>query len=266
MRVTINVICFIFLLLSTSHVLANNPNIESILKKIDVRHSEWISIRANLTIYFSSKNDVKASCNGKLLYNRLDEKILLKCSDVKDQLVFVFKAADSEFDLYIPEKKTIFKSTIFDLENSPEIESHLKPLDLYRALKPMTFDPKRTDIEKKHSSLGETLYVYGKNLEKRYLSRSLIVTEKGEVLEEIYYSFNEIPITKIERFAFEKIFAEEANSKISFFFPKKIKVQSIPENKTSVFIFEKVTPLFSFKKEDWEFTPSSDTKTVVLKS
>ncbi|MDD5226273.1 MAG: hypothetical protein PHV97_03690, partial [Candidatus Omnitrophica bacterium] len=125
--------------------------LEGILQKIESRHYRWIAIRADVLLFFAKAGDPNAMCGGELLYQRLDERMFLTCVDARQELMFVFRTLDRRFDLYLPAQNTVYHGSIFDLEDSPDIESHLKARDLYRALKPMAVDPRRAKVERTNS-------------------------------------------------------------------------------------------------------------------
>jgi hypothetical protein len=125
---------------------APGAELEGILQKIESRHYRWIAIRADVLLFFAKAGDPNAMCGGELLYQRLDERMLLTCVDARQELIFVFRTFDRRFDLYLPAQNTVYHGSIFDLEDSPDIESHLKARDLYRALKPMAVDPRRARV------------------------------------------------------------------------------------------------------------------------
>ena len=110
--------------------------IENIVKQIEARRASWIAFKAKVMLHFYQEEEEKASCFGRLLYDRLEEKVVLSCVDNRNKLLFTFKTSDRDFELYLPAMKNVYEGNIFSLSDSPEINSHLKPLDLYRALKP----------------------------------------------------------------------------------------------------------------------------------
>ncbi len=108
----------------------------SLLRLLHNRRGNWIALNGDLSLEFLTPQGKKVTCRAELVYQRLDEKILLKGFNEKNEPLFIFKTSDRNFELYLPLISEFYHGSIFDLEDSPEIQSHLKALDLYRALKP----------------------------------------------------------------------------------------------------------------------------------
>jgi hypothetical protein len=218
-----------------------NVELEGILRKIESRHYRWIAIRADVLLFFAKAGDPNAMCGGELLYQRLDERMFLTCVDARQELIFVFRTFDRRFDLYLPSQNTVYHGSIFDLEDSPDIESHLKARDLYRALKPMAVDSRRAKIERTNSAIT-SLDVYGRNENEGALVRKLYLTPEGDVRGELFYNAEERPVTEIQRYDFRKV-PGHAGSYDSIIFPKKITILSPETKKGSAIFFSEVTAL-----------------------
>jgi hypothetical protein len=235
---------FIFLLGSVplfSAETAPAAELEGILQKIESRHSRWIAIRAEVLLFFAKESDSNAMCGGELLYQRLDERMFLACVDTRQELMFVFRTLDRRFDLYLPAQKTVYHGSIFDLEDSPDIESHLKARDLYRALKPLAVDPRRTKVER-NNSLVTSLDVYGRGNREKELERKLYLTPEGDVRGELFYDARQRPVTEIQRYDFRE-FRGQSGSYDSIIFPKKVTITSPETKKGSAIFFTRVTAL-----------------------
>jgi hypothetical protein len=220
---------------------APNAELEGILRKIESRHYRWIAIRADVFLFFAKGGDPNAMCDGELLYQRLDECMLLTCVDAQQELIFIFRTFDRRFDLYLPAQNTVYHGSIFDLEDSPDIESHLKARDLYRALKPMAVDVRRAKIERTNSAIT-SLDVYGRNDHEGALVRKLYLTPEGDVRGELFYNTAGRPVTEIQRYDFLEI-RGRAGSYDSVIFPKKITILSPETKKGSAIFFSQVTAL-----------------------
>lgn len=236
-------IAFFFLLaLSAPSVLraetAPNEELEKILQKIEARHYRWIAIRADVLLFFAKAGDPSAMCAGELLYQRLDERMFLTCADAQQELLFVFRAFDRRFDLYLPGQNTVYHGSIFDMEDSPDIESHLKARDLYRALKPTAVDPRRTRIERTNSAIT-SLEVYGRNDSEDQRVRKLYLTPEGDVRGELFYDPKGQPVTEIQRYDFREL-RGRAGLYASVIFPKKITIMSPGTRKGSAIFFTRV--------------------------
>jgi hypothetical protein len=208
------------LLLVPALLFAQNPpvpDIASLIQRIEARRGTWIGMRADVALEFTAAKDRKAECKGKLLYHRLDERILLSCFDEKDQPVFYFKTDDSTFQLYLIAHKTLYQGSIFDLEASPQIQSHLRALDLYRSLKPGILTPAETSL--KSGMEKNTVLVISRNGKK---VRELEVTAEGDALEESYFDGEEKLSSKIERGEWDEI----KGTKPQAVFPRRILISS----------------------------------------
>lgn len=241
--------------------------LSEIIRKIESRRGGWIALKANLSLHFLTSDHRTASCRGELVYQRLEEKILLKGFNAKNDLLFVFKTADRQFELYLPARKTIYRGNIFELEDSPEIESHLKPLDLYRALKPMAIPFEGTSIENR-SGGTVSLTVKGERSGRPYPARRVVATEEGETQVETYYSFEEKPVLTIRRAEFKRVRSYEGKGGDKVFFPRRIKIENLgirepgPEQgrNETVLLFEETHFLDSVPDGEWYFPVEKGTR------
>lgn len=251
------------LLFSSVAAAAPDPKaLDVILQKIESRHYRWVAIRAEVLLFLAASENSHAMCAGELLYQRLDERMLLPCIDSQKNLVFVFRTLDNRFDLYLPEQNTIYHGSIFDMEDSPDIESHLKPRDLYRALKPLAFDPVRTEIER-NDAVRVLLNVYNEKRGKKSLARKLYLAPSGDVLGEVYYGPEGQPLTQIQRYDFREIPAE-VSTYHSIIFPKKITILSPATKKGSALFFANVKALDSVDPLEFILRVPPGTKEVFL--
>ncbi|MFA7255081.1 MAG: hypothetical protein WC133_03155 [Candidatus Omnitrophota bacterium] len=241
---------------------APNVELEGILQKIESRHYRWIAIRADVLLFFAKEGNPNAMCGGELLYQRLDERMLLTCVDARHEVMFVFRTLDRRFDLYLPAQNTVYHGSIFDLEDSPDIESHLKARDLYRALKPMAVDARRTKVERTNSAIT-SLDVYGRNKDSGTLMRKLYLTPEGDVRGELFYDSTGRPVTEIQRYDFQKLKAR-VGAYDSIIFPKKITITSPETKKGSAIFFTKVAALDSVDPLDFILRIPPGTKEIFL--
>jgi len=239
-----------------------HPELEGILQKIESRHYRWIGLRADVLLFFAKTGGTNAMCGGELLYQRLDERMFLTCVDAQQQLLFVFRTFDRRFDLYFTSQNTVYHGSIFDMEDSPDIESHLKPRDLYRALKPMAVDPRRAKVERTNDAMT-SLDVYGRNEDEGKLVRKLYLTPEGDVRGELFYDSKERPTTEIQRYDFQEI-KGRAGSYDSIIFPKKITITSPETKKGSALFFTRVKALDAVDPLEFMLRFPSRTKEVFL--
>lgn len=267
-RVLILFITLASIMLFSSPIFAQEnfsqkSEIETLLKQIEYRHYRWIAFRADVMLFFVAPgNTQQTMCGGELLYQRLDERMLLSCYDSARNLVFVFRTLDRRFDLYFPSQNILYHGSVFDLEDSPEVESHLKLIDLYHALKPSMFDPQKTEVETV-SDIKIGLNVYEDNGDERYLSRKIYMTPAGDVAGEIFFDPKGRPSTEIQRHDFKEI-KESVGSFKSIYFPKKITIISPETGKNTAIFFNKVTPLDSIDAYQFLLRIHKGTKEVFL--
>ncbi len=241
---------------------APSAELEGLLQKIASRHYRWIAIRADVLLFFAKEGDPNAMCGGELLYQRLDERMFLTCVDARQELMFVFRTLDRRFDLYLPAQNTVYHGSIFDLEDSPDIESHLKARDLYRALKPMAVDPRRTKVERTNSAIT-SLDVYGRKEDEGKLERKLYLTPEGDVRGELFYDSKERPVTEIQRYDFREL-RGHVGSYDSIIFPKKVTISSPETKKGSAIFFTRVTALDTIDPLDFILRIPPGTKEIFL--
>jgi hypothetical protein len=217
---TISRLCTLALLLASvpTAAVATENGASEMIRKVEMRRGLWVNLQATLQMDFATPKGKKASCRADLLYDRLDEKILLKGFAGNNELLFVFRTDDRFFDLYLPRQNAVFSGTIFDLEDSPEIHSHLKALDLYRSLKPMALPAEKTRVSREQGLVRlEITDAKGRR------ERALFANKDGDTLREIYYRRDGTPRTLIERSDFTLVKKSKADT---FSFPRVIRIES----------------------------------------
>lgn len=224
---------FLFSLLFACTYLYAAQSITGIIGKMESRRGYWTSFHGFLRMNFSTPQGKTADCRAEIYYNRLEEQIILKGFRDNQELLFIFQTDDRDFKLYLPKQKTEYLGTIFDLEDSPDIHSHLKALDLYRALKPWLIREDNTSAEE--SSKGLTLL---KIQGSRGQQRQVWINTQGDVLKEEYGANGKLK-TIVERSEFKKISPE---GKEKFYYPFNITIKNATESgvKQTSLIFESV--------------------------
>lgn len=218
----------------TPLALPNTPllsPLETVIQKIEMRRGLWTAFHADLKLQFSSRDQGNAACRGELTYHRLDEKMILKCFNDQNQMLFAFRTDDRFFQLYFPSRETVFVGSIFSLADSPDIESHIKPLDLYRALKPMMV-PLHRSIAESWDQDVMMVKVFARDRQSSYLSRSFIASHEGDILKEIYYSRKEDPLVTIHRMKIGSFQLEDGTLKNPIFYPQAIRIDSNSKQST----------------------------------
>ena len=256
----------IFLFFSCVFILparADSTHLEITLQKMQMRRGDWTGLKADVSFEFLIPEGKAAHCRGELAYQRLQEKILLKGMNDAGEILFVFKTSDRDFEIFFPKEEKSYRGNIFELQDSPNIESYLRPLDLYRALKPMIFSPESAEIESQDDE-GKHLVVHSENQAASPLRR-LTVTEEGDVPKEIYYSPEGKLEVNIQRFEFKTIHPA-MDPKAAIVFPTEISLESPDRHITVLMTFERLKFLPDLAPEDLDYTPPEGTGTTSLNS
>lgn len=212
---------------------------------------------------FRSANGKKGEATCNLAYERLQEKLLLECSD-KGKPVFVFHTQDRNFTLYLTSQRTIYRGTLFDLEDAPNIESHLRPRDLYRALK-FSMAVENPQIEDLPEGLFQLTETRTNPQGASYVARQIVANEKGQVVREIFYTPKAIEDVRIQRSDFKEEDFLTAGNWPDPTFAHKIVIQSQRGNQTSI-VFKKLTLLSEIPESALEWKSPAGTRELVLRS
>lgn len=226
------------------------------VKKMEDRRGYWTSLHGFLRMNFSTPQGKSAQCRAELYYNRLEEEIILKGFRENKELLFIFRTHDRDFSLYLPKQKTEFQGTVFDMEDSPDIHSHLKALDLYRALKPGLLRP--DNITAEEGEHGITML----KTQTVFTQRQVWVNVQGDALKEQYGTGGKLK-TEIERSAFKKISLE---GKKDFYYPYEISIKSTAPAgaQQTQLIFESVDFELEYKSKFPELTVPAGTQTYAV--
>lgn len=231
--------------------------VEDAIRQIDKRRLEWIGLTADVTLSFFNGNKEAATCKGNLAYQRLEERIFLDCSQPNGKLLFVLQTSDRHFELYLADLKTAYFGDIFDLIDSPDFESHLNPLDLYRALKPLSVPRQGTTLQEVNGVMY--LAVHKDASPTSYLERDLLGTREGDVyLERYYETAGEVQLI-IRRSDFRTVFKEK---KTEIVFPHRIHVETLKEGRATTIDFNRISFALSLDEESLNFSYPTGTQII----
>lgn len=237
--------------------------LEDVMKRVEQRRGTWIGLKADLKLRFITEENQAASCQGVLLYHRLDESLRLDCFNDEKKLIFIFKTQDRDFELYLPKQKSLYQGNIFSLEDSPAIESHLRAWDLYRALKPMLIFSEEVTLDQAPKGMV-SLQVKRSD---ESLSRKLLVSNQGDIVSETYYSLDGNPSLEIKRGDFQKIIPAPASETESVF-PHKIRLESKKEDglnpRITELYFEKLDFSSEIPEKDFTLQLPDEIRTIAL--
>lgn len=235
--------------------------LEDLIYKINFQRFGWIGVQADVQLQFLTPENRTAACRGRLIYQRLEEKIVLECCNERDEVLFALKTLDTNFELYLPSQKTVFRGDIFDLEYSEKIDAQMKPLDLYRALKTMPFTVDQSVVDTL-TRTAISVRIYRENSGKVTLSRFLNATRDGNVVSEIYYSTREEPVVAITRHNFDFIENARKETGRQVLFPKRILIESQKKPVKTELVLDKVRLLWNFPDDEWLSRIPPDTAVV----
>ncbi len=236
-------------------------DVAPIIRQIELRRGNWTAMRADLSLVFVTEFGQSASCQARLVYERLDEQLLLHCRNPSGKLLFTFRTQDRFFSLYLVDQNRVYEGDILDLQNNPEIESHLRPLDLYRALKPITMAEGETLVE----SVGAnwvTLQIWRQSATNQYLSRRLFVSPEGDVLKENFYQPDQMPSMTIERSEFYRFFSPVRDFREPVIYPRRILVESAEPSRSVLLLFEEIRFFSLLDQQDWSLGAPSNAEVV----
>ena len=168
------------------------------------RNKNWTPFAASIRLSFYQQDEVKSHCYGTLLYDPLKKKLLMECFNGAGTPVFVFKNVDLNFLLYLPGIRKAWQGNIFELEYSLDFASHLRPLDLYRAVSPEAFSENQA-VSAQGVSDGMEIEIAKPYQNRMYLARRLILNEKGQVKSEAFLTPDGAETTVVTREEFKKM-------------------------------------------------------------
>lgn len=247
---------------SAGNSVTHSP-LPGILQKIESRRGLWNGFSGTVDMRFLRGEAPEAACRGDILYDRLNERMVIRCFNEESDLLFAFKTEDREFKLYLPGQNSVYEGNMFDAKYDPAIEMHVSPLDLYRALKPMMIPERSSEIER----WGEDeiiLKVYGQKYTAPYLARRVHASREGDVFKESYYSPAGDPVTAIYRSAFREFSGKDAWMENRFYYPEKIAIENESNGRATQLFFDDLRFFVDTGSENWELEIPKDVQVTVI--
>lgn len=236
--------------------------VQSLLEQINDRKHAWLGLQTRVKMIFTTAQNKTASCDGVLTYLRLEEKIFLECRNAQGQPLFIFKTEDVRFEMYLPQQKKLFKGNIFDLEDNDEFNSHIKPFDLYRALKPLPLLADEITLDNFSGDLA-TLMVWANDENTDYVKRKVIASSSGQVLQEQFLNPDGAVEKEIMRASYKEVAANDG-SRDTFFMPHDIRLTDHIENQETRLVFHQIKLIQTPPMLRWDLEIPSDTEIFIF--
>ncbi len=213
-------------------------------------NKNWTPFAASIELAFYKQDVLKDTCTGTLLFDPLQKKLLMDCFDRLNQPVFVFRNNDTDFLLYLPGIHNAWHGDMFQLEYSTEFNSHLKPLDLYRAVSPEAFSENQVGAANGMSD-GMELEIVKPYQGTNYLARRLILDEKGQVENETFFAPDGVATTVVIRDSFKKLKnkMDAVNSK--FYYAQQTTVTHPENGDKTILRMKNITLRERFPDDAW---------------
>ncbi|HCM42371.1 MAG TPA: hypothetical protein DIS66_03535 [Candidatus Omnitrophica bacterium] len=247
-------LCFLSLVLASFPAAAAEPKTVLELKQATdtyFKNKNWTPFAASIELLFYKENGAQSRCTGTLLFDPLRKKLLMDCMGESGLPVFIFKNDDLEFMLYVPGMNRAWFGNMYELEYSPDFDSHLKPLDLYRAASP---EPFSEDQAISANGVGEGMEIeIAKPYQTiRYMARRIILNHHGQVEHETFLTPDGTATTVIVREKFKKMKNKFDGINTRFYYaPQTILTHPETEDRT-VMNISNVTLHAGFPDEAWE--------------
>jgi hypothetical protein len=239
-----------------SEEVQTEQQLTQLINRIEHQRFSWFGFQSNLTLRFKTEQGQSAHCQGNITYLRLEEKIRIDCRNDDGISVFLFQTHDVNFELFLPKQNKLYKGNIFDLDNNNDFHSHIKPFDIYRAIKPLPLEPSELSPGQIDNDLV-SLYLWKDVHDIYYMHRKLRVeASSGNVLEEFFYT----PDTEIEKSIYRSNFyAMRSPTNDPLYFPHTIKIEE-KSGRETIFEFSDVHFLPSGVYQQWEIETRADTE------
>jgi len=245
-----------------------SAEIKELISKMEARTNGWIAFRSPIAMEFTSGAQTGA-CRGEALYDRFRDRLKITCSDDRGKLLFAFRSTDQNFELYLKRASSVYRGNIFALEHSPDIESHLSPLALYRSLKFCAVPAEQAEIEAQ-SAHGTALQVWSDPGDARYVLRRITADPDGNVPEETWYHPDGVLAAHILRSDYRPLKDSDRLSDAPVYLPHRIELRTrkdgfAPE-KITLLTFQSIDLLPGVDEKDWQSLWPDSTRIVELQS
>lgn len=248
---------------ASAQPLGLTEGVYTVVNKIEMQRYNWLGYKADVKLNFTTRYGQTAACHGDLTYYRLEERMLLQCYNSSKNMLFIFKTNDLDFDMFLPKQKTLYRGNIFDLEYTEAVDSHIKPLDLYRGLKPMLIPYEKVKPDTQDSVLT-SFWVEETHRRQTYWGRRVTANAKGDVLSETYYGPDGKATLQVNRTDFKKVSGKGHISRDPLRFPYRIKIQNLKDQTRVELLFIKIEVLQNPSAGNWKIIVPPGTQTMVF--
>lgn len=254
------ILCYLFFALATHIVLAaESKTILDVKRATDTyfKNKNWTPFAASIELEFYKHDALKSTCSGNILFDPFKKKLLMECFGKLGQPVFVFRNDDIRFLLYLPGMRHAWQGDMFQLEYSTEFDSHLKPLDLYRAISPEPFSENQV-IGAYGVSDGLELEIEKPYETIRYLARRMILNEHSQVENETFLTPDQSISTVVIREKFKKLKNKIDPVNSRFFYAEQTTVTHPETGDKTILKIKKVTLHPAFPDTAWVLSMPED--------
>jgi len=254
------VFCFLLFFLAPHTVFAAEPKTPFDVKQaanIYFKNKNWTPFAASIELSFYKNDELKSTCSGTLLFDPLKKKLLMECFGKLGQPVFVFRNDDLNFLLYLPSMRQAWQGDMFQLEYSPEFDSHLKPLDLYRAISPEAFSENQV-VGAYGMSDGMELEIVKPYQATNYLARRIILDQRGQVKNETFLTPDGAELTVVVREGFKQLKNKWDAINSTFYYAPETAVTHAETGDKTILKMTSVTLHESFPEDAWVISMPED--------
>lgn len=221
------------------------------------QNKNWTSFAASIELSFYKQDELKSRCTGTLLFDPLKKKLMMECSGQLNQPVFIFRNDDLNFLIYLPGMRHAWQGDMFQLEYSPEFDSHLKPLDLYRAVSPEAFSEEQA-ISAYGMRDGMEIEIAKPYEGSHYMARRLLLDYNGQVQNETFFTPDGTETTVVTRENFKKINNKFDTVNSRFYYAEQTSVTHPETGDQTILKMTNVTLNAGFPEDAWVVSMPED--------